>query len=217
MKSYLSIILVVVSILLAAALAVIKHGDNAQLDTATGAINDYSNQLSTAQLLIGRRDDSLMALSNTLAESTSATLAISNQLAAAQSTNTAQAGQITSLNQQLAAAAAEKQTLNRNLMDLTGQMAALKEKITLAEASLDRTNQVLVQANKDYARLENRFLRDVAERTVVERRFNNLAEVQAQEQKLQKVGAPWVTPESIYAGLDVEVKSNGTAHVISPD
>jgi septal ring factor EnvC (AmiA/AmiB activator) len=104
----------------------------------------------------------------------------------------------------------ENQTLGRRVMDLTNQMASLTGQITLTGASLD-------QANTNYALLENRLRRDVAERIVVERKFNNLLELQAQMQKLKKNPADVISSESIYAGLGVEVKSNGTIHVISPD
>jgi septal ring factor EnvC (AmiA/AmiB activator) len=104
----------------------------------------------------------------------------------------------------------ENQTLGRRVMDLTNQVAGLTSQIALTEASLN-------QANKDYALLENRLRRDVAERIVVERKFNNLSELQAQMQKLKKNPADVISSESIYAGLGVEVKSNGTFHVISPD
>jgi hypothetical protein len=101
----------------------------------------------------------------------------------------------------------ENQTLGQRGMDLTNQMAGLTMQIALTGTNLD-------QANKDYALLENR-LQDVAERIVAERKFNNLLELQAQMQKLKKNPADVISSESIYAGLDVEVKSNGTLHVIS--
>jgi len=56
----------------------------------------------------------------------------------------------------------------------------------------------------------------VAERVVVERKFYNLSELQAQVQNLKENPFYAISPESIYAGLDVEVKSN-TLHVISPN
>jgi hypothetical protein len=56
----------------------------------------------------------------------------------------------------------------------------------------------------------------VAQRVILERRFNVYSELKAQEQKLLQYGGPWVTPESIYAGLNVEVKSN-SVYVIAPE
>ncbi len=70
MKSNLSKVLVGVGIVLAIGLAATKWSDNAQLDTAATAINDYSNRLDTAQAQISIRDGNLITLSNTLAETT---------------------------------------------------------------------------------------------------------------------------------------------------
>jgi hypothetical protein len=94
-------------------------------------------------------------------------------------------------------------------MDLTNQLAGLARQMALTQTNL-------VQANKDHALLENRLRRDVAERMVVERKFNNPLELQAQIQNLKTNPAVVISAESIYAGLDVEVKSNAV-HVISPD
>lgn len=213
MKSYLSKVLLVVSVLLAVGLAAVKWSDNAQLDTAAGTIIDYSNRLDTAQAQISIRDGSLLTLSNSLAECTSASLSFSNQLTEAQSALALQTEQITNLNQQLAAAIAANQALGQHVTDLTNQMtsqiAALTSQLTLAETNL-------AQANKDYVLLENRFRIDVAERVVVERKFNNPLELQAQMKYLKENPAAVISAQSIYAGLDVEVKSD-MFHVISPN
>ena len=213
MKPYLSKALVGVSILLAVGLAATKWSDNAQLDTAAGTITDFSNRLDTAQAQIAVRDGSLLILSNSLAECTSASLALSNRLTEAQSTVALQTGQITSLNQQVAAAATENQTLSQQVMDLTNQMTS---QITALTSQIALTETNLAQANKDHVLLENRFRIDVAERVVVERKFNNPSELRAQMQYLKENPAEVVSAASIYAGLDVEVKSN-TFHVISPN
>jgi len=217
MKSYLSLTFLVVSVLLAVMLAMAKHADNAQLEVAASAMADCSNRLDTAQAQMVIREGTLLTLltlSNTLTETS---LEFSNRLTDAQSKLALQTDQITSLNRQVAVAAAENQTLGLSITDLTNQLATLTGRISQTEASLTRTNGDLVQLHKNYALLDNRLRRDVAERVVVERRFNNLAEVQAQAAKLWKYPTLWVTPESIYAGLDVEVKSSGSAHVITPD
>ena len=217
MKSYLTIALAIVSVLLAIALTMIKMNDTAQLDTATGTITDYSNRLDSAQSQIAVRDGSLLTLSNSLAECGAAALAVSNELTQAQATGVLQTEQIAKLNRQVADSASANEALNRNVASLTNQLAGLMSRQTQTETNLAKANETLVQAKRDYALLQNRFLRDVAERTVVERRFNNLAEVQAQAKKLQKYPTLWVTPESIYASLNVEVPSNGVAHVIAPE
>ncbi len=212
MKQYLTTALVVVSILLAVGLAATKWSDNAQLDTATGAINDYSNRLDTAQAQISIRDGDLLTLSNSLADSTSASLALSNQLTDAQSTIALDTEQITNLNRQLSELESANQGLGRRVMDLTNQMTSQIAALT-GQIALTATN--LAQANKNYALLENRLRIDVAERVVAERKFNNLSELQAQIKYLKKNPAEEISAESIYAGLDVEVKSNAF-HVISP-
>jgi chromosome segregation ATPase len=187
-----------------------KRGDNAQHENDAGAIAGFSNQLTSAQGQIASCNGTILTLSNRLDESLSASLTLSNHLIEAESTIVLDTKQITNLNRHVAEMESENQTLGRRVMDLTNQVAGLTSQIALTEASLN-------QANKDYALLENRLRRDVAERIVVERKFNNLSELQAQMQKLKKNPADVISSESIYAGLGVEVKSNGTFHVISPD
>jgi chromosome segregation ATPase len=214
MKSNLSKVLLVVSILLVIGLAAIKWSDNAQLDTATNTINDYSNRLDTAQAQISIRDGNLLTLSNTLAETS---LTLSNQLTEAQATVARQTDQITDLNQQVATATAENKTLSRSVMDLTNQLAALTSRNAQAEASLAQANTNLVQAGKDYAQLENRLRRDVAERVVVARKFNSIPELQTQLRQLEEFPVGVISPENIYAGLNVVVNGDGKFYVISPD
>jgi chromosome segregation ATPase len=210
MKSYFSKALVVVSILLVVALAAIKWSDNAQLNTADGTINDYSNRLDTAQSQIAVRDGDLLTLSNSLADCTSASLALSNQLAEARSNVALQTEQITNLNRQLAEAESENQTLTQSVMDLTNQVTGLTKEIALTEANLE-------QENTDYAVLETRLRQDVAERLVMERKFNNLTELQTQTWYLEQNPSAAISAGSIYKGLDLEVNSNGTIRVLSPD
>ena len=209
MKQYLSTALALVCTVLVISLVVMKRGDNAQHDNDAGAIADFSNRLDSAQTQIAICKGTMLTLSNSLDESRSALLTFSNHLIEAESTIVLDTEQITNLNRQVAEVESENQTLGRRVMDLTNQMAGFTSQIALTEASLD-------QANKDYALLENRLRRDVAERIVVERKFNNPLELQAQMQKLKKNPAEVISADSIYAGLDVEVKSN-TLHVISPE
>jgi len=198
------------------AFVVIKRSDDAQHETDAGTINGFSNRLDSAQTQIAFCNgiillfsNSLDVISNRLDESRSASLTFSNQLMEAQSTIALDTEQITNLNGQVAAAESGNQTLGQQVMDLTNQLAGLARQMGLTQTNL-------VQANKDHALLENRLRRDVAERMVVERKFNNPLELQAQIQNLKTNPAVVISAESIYAGLDVEVKSNAV-HVISPD
>jgi chromosome segregation ATPase len=208
MKQYLSTVLSLACTVLVVSLFVMKRGDNAQHENDAGAIADFSNQLTSAQAQIAIGNGTILTLSNSLDETRSASLTFSNHLLEAESAIVLGTEQITNLSRQVAEVETENQTLGRRIMDLTNQMDGLTRQIALTGTNLN-------QANKDYALLENRLRRDVAERTVVERKFNNLLELQAQMQKLKKNPAGAISSEGIYAGLDVEVNSNGTLHVIS--
>jgi SMC interacting uncharacterized protein involved in chromosome segregation len=153
-------------------------------------------------------------LSNSLDESWSAAFTFSNQLMSAQSAVARDTEQIATLNRRITGTETENQTLTRQLTDLTSQMtnqvASLTQQLTITRTNLD-------QASKDLAVLGNRLRRDVAERLVVERKFNNPVELQAQMENLKKNPAAVVSAERIYAGLDVEVRSNGMFYVLAPD
>ena len=215
MKTYLTIAFAAVSVVLAVVLFTTKNSDNAQISADAGVIVDFSNRLDTAEMHASERNGTLIILSNTLAECQSASTAVSNRLTAAQATLALNAEQITKLNQQVTVGNTENQALNQRLSGLTNQVAGLAGRLALTQTNLARTTQDLAQARKDYSLLDNRFRRDVAERVVVERKFNTYAEVEAQTKKLWSKSVPLATPESIYKGLDVEVKANGEAHVIA--
>ncbi len=215
MKSYLSTAFAAACVLLVIALVVMKHGDSAQQEKDAASITGYSNQLDSAQSLIAARDGTILALSNNLSQCQAASLTISNQLADAIVSGMEE---ITNLSRQVEEMTAENRALNQSVADLTNQMAGLTQKLAVTESSLARTNQSLLQANEEYALLENRFRIDVAERLVIQRKFYNPEALQAQMDKLKSYpGVFDVAADQIYAGLDVEVKSNGVFHVISPE
>jgi chromosome segregation ATPase len=190
-------------------LILVKQSDNAQHTSDVTAITDFSNRLDVAQTQIAFFTGTTITLSNSLEESRSTVLTFSNQLMDAQSTLALATQQVTNLIRQLADVQSENQTLNQRVADLTNQLAGLTGQIAMIQSNL-------AQANKEYALLENRLQRDVAERVVVERKFNNPSELQAQMQYLKQHPAGEVSADSIYAGLDVEVVSNAF-HVISPN
>jgi chromosome segregation ATPase len=214
MKTYLSAALALVCAVLIIILFVIKSGDNAQHDADAGVIADFSNRLDNAQADLNIAAGNLLILSNRLDAGQSALLAVSNQLSAAESNNISSGQQMASLNQQVADLKAAGETFGQSVMALTnqlnGQLAALSNRIATTEASLQSANQQL-------SLLENRLRRDVAERLVMQRKFYNREELQAQLERLKD--DPFteeISEQSIYAGLDVEVNSN-SFHVISPD
>jgi len=213
MKQYLSTALALVCIGLLISLVAMKWTDNVQYENDTSAIAGFSNQLASVQMQVAAYNGTLITLSNTLNESQSVALTLSNHLAEADSTILLDAEQITNLNRQVADVESENQTLTQTfgqrVTDLTNQVADLTRQITVTDTNL-------AQANKDYALLENRLRRDVAERLVVERKFYNLPALEAQMERLKTIPGGEVSAESIYAGLEVEVKSNAV-HVIAPN
>jgi len=212
MKHYLPVALVLACTVSVISLVMMKRGDNAQHENDAGTTADFSNRLDSAQIQIAFCKGMMLTLSNRLDVYQSASLTLSNLLTEAESTIAFDAEQITNLNRRVAEAQSQNQilqTLGQRVMDLTNQVAGLTSQIAL-------TGTNLAQANKDYALLENRLRRDVAERLVVERKFYNLSELQAQMERLKTCPGGEVSAESIYAGLDVEVKSNAV-HVIAPN
>ncbi|HKW30497.1 MAG TPA: hypothetical protein VJT54_14260 [Verrucomicrobiae bacterium] len=209
MNQYLSTVLALACAVLVLSLIGIKRGDTAQHENDVGALADVSNRLDSAQLQVAFGTGTILTLSNSLDQSRSASLTFSNQLREVEATMALGAEQITNLSRQVAEVKSENQILSRHVMDLTNQLAGLTSQIASNNVNLN-------QANIDYALLENRLRRDVAERVVVERKFNNPSELQAQMQYLKKHSAEVISAESIYAGLDVEVKSNAF-HVIAPN
>jgi hypothetical protein len=221
MKQYLSIILGIFCLVLVISLILTKHSDNTQHDSDTSSITDFSNQLDLAQMHLSICNGTALIFSNNLNESQSALFTFSNQLTQAESTIALDGEQITNLTQQVTDVKSENQTLAQHFVDLTGQMsnqiANLTKQLTMTQVSLAETNKDFAQLGKDYVLLENRFRIDVAERLVVERKFNNLQELQAQLRNVKSNPLGAISVGSIYAGLNVEVRSNGTVHVITPE
>ncbi len=217
MKQSLPVALTLVCIVLVAALFFVKQGDNARHDNDTASIVDFSNRLDSAQLQIATDTGALILATNAFDTFRVTAQTFSNQLTQAQSARVLSADQITNLNRQVAELQSEKQGLqalqvaaDRQVMDLTNQMAGLAQQLALT-----RTN--LAQAGRDYSLLENRLRQDVAQRVMVERKFNSPSELQAQIENLQWNAPQAVSDRSIYAGLDVQVRADGSFRVLAPN
>jgi chromosome segregation ATPase len=213
MKHLLSAILGLACVALAVSLIVSKRNDNAQHEKDAEAITIGSNQLISAHMEIAACQGTIVNFSNRLEACRSASLTFSNQLVEAKSDLATATEQITNLktdlNQQITQSESEKQTSSQRIAALTKQIAGLTNQIASTRAGLD-------QADKNYALLENRFRRDVAERVVVERKFNNLSALKAQMEWLQWDPAKEISADRIYEGLNVVVKSN-LCYVIAPE
>ena len=217
MKSILLVILGIVSLALAVTLYLTKQSDSAQHTTDGAAILDLSNELSTAQAQYAANSDTIITLSNSLAQAQSGSLALSNQLADAQSSLSSNADQIASLNTKVSEIETTNEAVNQHATALAGQVTALTQQLSLTQTNLAGVNEALAQANDQYGLLENRFRINVAERVVMQRKFYNPRELQKQLDSLKNFPSVEVSDDMIYAGLDVEVRSNGTFHVIKPN
>ena len=217
MKSTLLVILGIVSLGLAVTLFLTKQSDSAQHTTDGAAILDLSNELSTAQAQFAANSDTIITLSNSLAQAQSGSLALSNQLADSQSALGRDADQIAGLNTQVAEIETTNQAVNQRATALAGQVTALTQQLSLTQTNLAGVNEALAEANDQYSLLENRFRINVAERVVMQRKFYNQHELQKQLDSLKNFPSVEVSDDMIYAGLDVEVRSNGTFHVIKPN
>lgn len=214
MKSYFSTALGLVFVAMIVAFIVVKRGDNARHDADTTSLVDFSNRLDSAQTRIAICEGKITVLSNSLDEARSATSTFSNRVTETESSLALGTEQVSVLAWQLAQSQSENQALNQNLTELTSQMTNY---VTVLTNRLATVQASLAEENKNSALLSNRLRRDVAERLVIERKFNNLSELQAQLEYLKWNPAVELSAESIYAGLNVEVRSNGTFHVTSPN
>ncbi len=214
MKHLSAVILGLVCLALAISLFVSKRNDNAQHEKDDEAITSASNLLSSAQAEIAACKGKMLTLSNRLETCESTSLTFSNELIEAKSAHaTAKEElnrQISDLNGRITQSESEKQASSQHIADMANQIAELTNQIASAQASL-------LQANKDYALLENRFRRDVAERVIAERKFNNRTELKARLEYLQWNPASEISEDRIREGLNVVVGRSNLCYVIAPE
>jgi predicted nucleic acid-binding Zn-ribbon protein len=217
MKHLSTAILGLLCLGLAVSLFVSKRNNDLQHERDAETITSGSNLLSSCQSEVVAFKGKVITLSNRLETCQSTSLTFSNELIEAKSAlATAKEGlerQITDLNRQITQQSrqleTEKQASSQSIADLTHQIAELTNQIASVRASL-------LQGNKDYVLLENRFRRDVAERVIVERRFNNRTELKAQLEYLQTNPRVEISEDRIREGFNVVVKSN-LCYVIAPE
>jgi predicted nucleic acid-binding Zn-ribbon protein len=214
MKHLLSGILGLVCVGLAVSLFMSKRDNDAQQEKDAEAITTASNLLSSAQTEVAAFKGKVITLSNGLETCESTSLTFSNELIEAKSAlATAKDGlerQITDLNRQITQLETEKQASSQRNAVLSHQITELTNQVAWAQASL-------LQANKDYVLLENRFRRDVAERVIVERKFNNRTELKAQLEYLVWNPSQEISEDRIREGLNVVVGRSNLCYVIAPE
>lgn len=178
-KNLVTIILLIACAGLAVALIVINNAHKASETTNTNTILDFSNQLTTARDQITGLSQVNLVLTNDLATSRKDAETLSNQLSDSQMTAAAQQQQLIELTNQLAELEQRNRDLDQHVNDLTNQLAQLDDQIaaTQLELSQSRTNN---------AYLENELKKQVAERTVLEQKFNDLSQMREQVHKLKE-------------------------------
>jgi chromosome segregation ATPase len=217
MKNVIAIFLGLIAVILGVALFMIKSGDNTQIANLNTSLSDCSNRLDIVNAQVIVRDTQLYTLSNNLATASAAVTDVSNQLTVAETTIADQKQQVGKLNSQLTDLGAQNDALNRSLIDSTNQLIAANQVQQATKASLEQTNAALVQLQSDYSVVGQRLREDVAARLVLERRWRNPQALQEQVDYLKYSPEEIITPERIYAGLNVLVSSNGSVRVLSPD
>jgi len=217
MKTILLVIFGIVGLALAVALYMTKQGDTAQHNADSASILDLSNDLNSAQAQCADNSTTIVTLSNSLVECQSGLLTLSNQLSGSQSALSSNAEQIASLNAKVADMESTNQAVSQRATELAGQVSTLTQQLSLSQTNIASVNEALDQANKEYSLLENRFRVNVAERLVMQRKFCNQKALQDQLASLKYFPVDEISADMIYAGLDVEVRSNGTFHVIAPN
>jgi hypothetical protein len=217
MKNVVPIFLAIGVVILGVALYFIKAGDNTQITNLNASLADCSNRLDIVNAKVTVRDTQLYTLSNNLVTASAAVSDISNQLTQAQGALDEQKGQVTKLNSQLTDANAQNDALNHSLMDATNQYNTLSTLQQATKSDLETTNAVLVQLQGDYGVLGQRLKEDVAQRLVLERRWRNPQMLSEQVDFMKNSPEEVITPERIYAGLNVLVSSNGSVRVLAPE
>jgi chromosome segregation ATPase len=213
MKHLLSVILGLLCLGLAIALFSSKRSNEEQHAKDAETITDATNLLSSALREVAAVKGNVTTLSNRLETCQATSLTFSNEVNEAKSAlataKEASDRQITELKGQSAQLETEKQTSSQRIAQLTTQIADLTNQIATVQSSV-------LQASKEYALLENRFRRDVAERVIVERRFNNSRELKAQLEKLQWNPVLEISEDRIREGLNVVVGKSNQCYVIAP-
>jgi DNA repair exonuclease SbcCD ATPase subunit len=196
-------ILAVVCAGLAVALVVIKGQADKQQTASASTIGDFSNQLVKAAGSIEDLKQANLTLNNDLATNRQVSLALSNQLASQLVSLSAQLADATG---SLATATASLQGAQQQISTLNGSITNLNEQITDLEAknqaldqrasslsntivSLDSqiaaTQLKLASSETNNAFLDGELKRQIAQRTELERKFNDLVVVRAQVTKLR--------------------------------
>jgi chromosome segregation ATPase len=217
MKNLLTILLAFIAIILGVALFLTKSGDNTQITGLNTSLADCSNRLDTATAQLSAREADLLSLSNQLATANAAVSDSSHRLTQIQNDLDGQKQQSAKLATQLADLQSQEDALNHAYASATNQVVALTLLQQSTEVKLEQTHAALSQQQNDFAVLGRRLQEDVAARLVLERRWRSPSALHEKLDSLKYSPESTITPERIYADLNVEVAADGTVRVLTSE
>jgi chromosome segregation ATPase len=239
------IVLAVACIGLAVALFAIKKQGEEQHNNDLSSINEFSNQVVSANVQLKDLGQANLALTNDLALSRQEAMELSNSLAAANivlatdQTNLATAQEvITNLTYRVSDLEEQNKMLDQRATELTNIIAQLNLSIsnTLDKLAISETNTAFLQGELQ---------KQMTQKAELEHKFNDVNEVRAQVKKLKdeifiahraelsrndngsRKGAEMLTPRYVSSAtnasrlppnydLNVEVGSDGSVKIIPP-
>ena len=245
MKIKVVIVLLAVAVIgLAIALFAVKKSGEEQHMTDVSSIVDFSNQVVNANLKINDLNQVNLMLTNDLALSQQQSAQLSNSLVAAAATIAASEAtiatardQITNLNLRIGDLETQNKVLDQRASELTNSIAQLNSLIEDTRSKLDAS-----ETNSAF--LQQALQSQLAQKAEIEHKFNDLDELRTQVKKIkdelfmarrlqlmkndnsQKKGAQLLMERTVTVtnapaaapnyGLNVEVGSDGSVHVIPP-
>jgi len=195
-------VLAVACVALVIALVVIRSQMSGQQKKSTDVIFEFSNQLTTATTTLDDLRQVNLTLNNDLATNRQEAQALSNNLATTSVALQNAQDQLTNLNARVADLEAQNQTLDQRAADMTNTIATLNAQIT-------ETQMKLVTSETNNAFLESELKKQVADKMDLQHKFNDLAVVRTQVQKLRDDAITARRVEWIRQGIDPLTQMKG--------
>lgn len=172
------VILLVVSVGLAVTLIVTKKQTDRVHTQDVEVISEFSNQLVTVNGSLQEQRQVNLELTNRLAASQQESLTLSNDLADTKNTLQREQEKVSSLNNQVTDLEARNQELDQNLITLSNTIGSLSAQIADAQAKLASS-----ETNNSFLTAE--LQKQIAQRSDLEKKFNDLKELRAQVKKVK--------------------------------
>ena len=193
MKSNIGIVLLaLLAVGLAAALIATRQMDGKKQEADAATILDFSNQWTKASLKVDELTQVNLLLNNDLATNRVLLADLSNSLNAISETVTNIRNSLLAANDQIAgqnARIADLQQQNKDLSDratfLTSEATELTNRIAALTGQIDDTRRQLAESKTNNAYLEKQLQQLIEARADLEHKFDTLASVRAQVQKLE--------------------------------